>query len=87
MRRDRRLMQVALALAARPQAAPFHSIELVAHGRDRAGGRAPGLYQTGPPGSTFGLLVYDPARGEPVVPAGRLVPWGWVIECHTVSDE
>lgn len=46
---------------------------------DQAGVKAPGLYPVGPPGSTAGLLVYDPAEGSPRVPGGRLARWGLVI--------
>ncbi|HEY3789270.1 MAG TPA: hypothetical protein VGL71_10460 [Urbifossiella sp.] len=47
---------------------------------ERAEGMVPGLYALGPPGSTAGLLVYDPALGKPQVPPGRLPPWGVLIE-------
>ena len=87
MRPHKRLMRVALALAARVPAGQFHSIELAAVGQCRAGGRPPGLYRVGTAGSTAGLLVYDPAHGEPVVPDGRLTPWGLVIECHVAPEE
>ena len=87
MRRDTRLLKVALALAARGRADQFSSVELAAVGRERAEGRAPGLYRVGSPGSTGGLLVYDPAAGEPVVPPGRLAPWGTVIELHLADEE
>ena len=81
MRRDRRLVRALLALAADRRVEPFHSVELAVVGRERAGGRAPGLYRVGPEGSTVGLLVYDPAAGAPVVPAGRLAPWGLLVVC------
>lgn len=83
MRRDRRLVRMALAMAACGRVETFHSIELAAVGRERAGGRPPGLYRVGP---AIGLLVYDPTAGEPVVPTGRLAPWGTVIELH-LADE
>ena len=51
----------------------------------RAGGREPGLYPSGTPGSTAGLLVYDPEQGEPEVPPGRMSPWGLVIVCDGAS--
>jgi hypothetical protein len=44
-----------------------------------AGGRPPGLYRSGRAGSTAGVYVYDPAAGEPVVPAEHLAPWALVI--------
>ena len=49
---------------------------------ERAGGQAPGLYPVGPPGSTAGLLVYDPVEGSPRVPEGRLARWGLLIVCE-----
>ncbi len=84
MRRHKRVVAMALALAARPRPDPFRSIELAAVGSVRANGRAPGLYPLGPPG--VGLLVFDPARGEPLVPSGRLVPGGLLVECHPADD-
>jgi hypothetical protein len=51
-----------------------------------AGGRPPGLYRDGPPGSTAGVYVYDPAAGEPAVPAGHLAPWALVIGQGSRSD-
>ncbi len=78
----KRLARVAAALTARPRADQFDIIEVVAAGEDRAGGLPPGLHRTGPDGSTVGLLVYDPAAGEPAVPEGRLAPCGLVIRCH-----
>jgi hypothetical protein len=44
-----------------------------------AGGRPPGLHRVGPPGSSAGVLVYDPAGGEPRVPADQLAPWALVL--------
>lgn len=87
MRASRRVMRAALVLAARGPADPFGSIELVAVDRARAGGRPPGLYRVGAAGAAFGLLVYDPARGDPVVPAGRLAPHGLLIECHLADED
>lgn len=87
MRRDKRVVRTALIIAAQGRAEPFHSIELVAVGRDRAGGRPPGLYRCGTERPAVGLLVYDPAHGDPVVPDGRLAPWGLVIECHVADEE
>ena len=42
-----------------------------------AGGRPPGLYRTGPAGSSVGILVYDPAADEP--DTRGLSPGGVVI--------
>ena len=79
MKLDKRLAKVSEALAARGRADQFHVGEAVRVGEERAEGRAPGLYRDGPDGSLAGLLVYDPAEGEPVVPEGRLAPWGLLI--------
>jgi hypothetical protein len=43
------------------------------------GGWPPGLYRDGPPGSTAGVCVYDPAAGEPAVPTEHLAPWALVV--------
>lgn len=72
-----RLDRIELALAGRPRPGQFDVVRAVPVAN--AGGRAPGLYPEGPPGSTAGLLVYDPAAGRPQVPDGRLAPWGLVI--------
>jgi hypothetical protein len=87
MRIGKRLTKVAEALAARGRADQFHVIEVVPVGCEQAEGRAPGLYRDGPEGSLAGVLVYDPTSGEPVVPEGRLAPWGLVIRCHLPSDD
>jgi len=83
MKPGKRLARIAEALAARGRADPFHVIEAVPVGR--AEGRAPGLYRDGPAGSLAGVLVYDPAAGEPVVPDGKLAPWGLLIVCEAES--
>ena len=83
MRPNARLKKVAQVLAARGRADQFHVIEIVPVNREYAQGRVPGLYRDGPEGSLVGMLVYDPVQGEPVVPEGRLVPWGLVIRCHS----
>lgn len=77
--RDKRLARIAEALASRGRAGQFHVVEAVPVGRERAEGRPPGLYRDGPEGSRVGRLVYDPAAGEPVVPEGRLAPWGVLV--------
>ena len=74
-----RLGKVAKALAHRLPPDLFHVIEAVPV--DRAEGRKPGLYKDGPEGSLAGLLVYDPVKGEPVVPEGKLAPFGLLIVC------
>jgi hypothetical protein len=79
MRLGKRLTKVAEALAARGRADQFHVVEAVEVGAERAEGRPPGLYRDGPEGSLAGLLVFDPEEGAPVVPEGRLAPWGLVI--------
>jgi hypothetical protein len=82
MRLDKRLAKVAKVLAARGPVDQFHIIEAIPVGRDRAEGREPGLYRAGPEGSLAGVLVYDPAKGAPVVPEGRLAPWGVLVVCN-----
>jgi hypothetical protein len=74
MRLGKRLTKVATALEARGRAEWFHVVEAIRVGEERAEGRSPGLYRDGPEGSLVGMLVYDPAAGEPVVPKGRLAP-------------
>jgi hypothetical protein len=46
---------------------------------ERAGGRPLGLHRSGPPGSRVGAMVYDPAHGDPDLPAATLSPWALVI--------
>ena len=72
-------MKVAEALEARGRAEWFHVVEAIRVGAERAEGRSPGLYRDGSEGSLVGVLVYDPAKGESVVPEGRLAPWGLLI--------
>lgn len=79
MRIDKRLAKAEQTVRDRPPPGQFDVIQAVPI--DRASGREPGLYKDGPPGSTAGLLVFDPAKGEPVVPEGRLAPWGLLIVC------
>ncbi len=74
-----RLARVAKAVRDRPRADQFGVVEAVPVGDAAADGRPPGLYHSGPPGSTCGLLVFDPADEEPVVPEGQLAPWGLLI--------
>jgi hypothetical protein len=38
-----------------------------------------GLYRVGSPGSSAGVYVYDPAAGEPVLPADKVTPHTLVI--------
>jgi hypothetical protein len=86
MRLGRRLTKVEQALAARGRADQFHVIEVVPVGREQAEGRSPGLYRDGPEGSLAGIMVFDPAQGEPAVPEDRLVPFGLVIRCHLPGE-
>ncbi|AMV25163.1 hypothetical protein VT84_12260 [Gemmata sp. SH-PL17] len=79
MKLSNRLGKVAKALADRLPLDQFHIIEAVPI--SRAERRKPGLYRDGPEGSLVGRLVYDPAKGEPVVPEGKLAPFGLVIVC------
>lgn len=85
MRLGKRLTRVAEAFAARGRADQFHVIEVVPVGR--AEGRPPGLYRDGPEGSLAGVLVFDPADGEPAVPEDRLAPWGLVVRCHLPDED
>ena len=79
MRLDRRLTKLEQQARGRPAADQFGVIQAVPVGREAAEGRPIGLHRTGSPGSTAGMLVFDPAEGEPVVPEGRLAPWGLLI--------
>ena len=79
MRLGQRLTRIETTLATRGGTDQFHVVEAVPMGEERAAGRNPGLYRDGPDGPLAGLLVFDPADGEPEVPAGRLAPWGLVI--------
>jgi hypothetical protein len=38
-----------------------------------------GLYRSETPGSTSGILVFDPAQGEPEIPEDLLLPWGKML--------
>ena len=86
MRMGNRIARVEQALAARGRADQFHVVELVPAHRPEAAGRPPGLYRDGPEGSLAGILVFDPAEGEPVVPVGRLIESGLVIRCHLPGE-
>jgi hypothetical protein len=86
MRLNTRLAKVEQALATRGRADQFHVIEVVPVGREQAEGRAPGLYRDGPEGSLAGIMVFDPAQGDPVIPEGRLAPFGLVIRCHLPGE-
>ncbi len=79
MRFDKRLVKLERRAQGRPRADQFTLIVAVPADADRAQGKPPGLYPTGSPGSTTGLLVFDPTRGKPVVPEGKLAPWGLLI--------
>ncbi len=83
MRLDKRLVKLEQKAQDRPRADQFSTVEAVpvAHAK----GRPLGLYRTGTPGSTAGILVYDPAEGPPVVPEGRMPPWGLLICCDDDS--
>jgi hypothetical protein len=66
MRLGNRLSKLEREAQTLPRNDQFTTIEAipVAH----AGGRSPGLYRAGSPGSTAGILVYEPDEGEPVLP-------------------
>ena len=87
MRLGKRVAKVAQVLATRGRADWFHMIEAIPVGREEAEGRSPGLNRAGPEGSLVGLLVYDPAEGKPVVPEGRLAPFGMMIVCNYDTTE
>lgn len=79
----RQLARIAEAARRRPDPNMFTVIQAVA---TRWDARPPGLYRDGPPGSTAGRLVYDPAAGEPVAPEERLAPWGLLIVVDPACD-
>ncbi|WP_439630647.1 hypothetical protein [Gemmata sp.] len=67
-----RIERAERALKDRPRADQFTTVQAVPVGR--SGGLPLGLHADGPPGSTAGVLVYDPAAGRPAVPEGRMAP-------------
>jgi hypothetical protein len=73
-----RLAKLEQALAGRMPSGQFSTVQALPV--DRSEGMKPGLYPIGSPGSTAGLLVYDPSKGPATVPDGRLPPWGMLIE-------
>jgi hypothetical protein len=77
---ETRLDRLAAAIRDRSSASRFDLVQAIAV--EHAGGKKPGLYADGPPGSLAGLLVYDPVQGEPRVPEERMSPWGLVIVCE-----
>jgi len=74
---EARLDRLAHAIRDRMPSGMFDVVQAVPI--DGANGMAPGLYPHGPPGSTAGVLIYDPALGEPQLPPGRMSPWGLLI--------
>ena len=74
---EARLDRLLDAIADMPVPGLFDVVQAIAV--DKAGGRAPGLYPHGPPGSTGGVLVFDPAQGKPRVPTGKMSPHGLLI--------
>ena len=81
MRLEQRVAKLEARERTRLQPDQFGVITAVPVGSDRAEDRPAGLYWTGSPGSTAGMLVFDPAEGEPQVPEGRLAAWGLFIVC------
>ncbi|MFO0804413.1 MAG: hypothetical protein U0791_14980 [Gemmataceae bacterium] len=72
-----RLARVEKSLEGRTRSGQFDVVQAIeVH---NAEGLKPGLYPTGPPGSTAGILVYDPADGGPHMPPDRMPPWGLMI--------
>ena len=47
--------------------------------RDAPPGFPVGLYRVGSPGSSAGVYVYDPARGEPVLPPDKVTQHTLII--------
>jgi hypothetical protein len=80
---DARLERLEQAMEGRTLPGQFDIVQALPV--DRAQGREPGLYPVGPPGSTAGLLVYDPAKGRAKVPEGRMPPWGLLIESESAT--
>jgi hypothetical protein len=63
----------------RPPPDQLYFVLAVPIGEPLTGGRSPGLYRDGPPGSTAGVLVFDPAAGAPEVPNDQLPPWALMV--------
>jgi hypothetical protein len=66
MRLGNRLAKLEREARARPPRGQFKTIEAIPV--SYAEGRTPGLFPAGSPGSTAGILVYDPAEGLPLSP-------------------
>lgn len=77
--RTARLNRLERIVHDRPDPRRFSVVQAVTTNVDP---RPPGLYRDGPPGSTAGLLVYDPAIGVPVMPERQMAPWGLLIVCE-----
>jgi hypothetical protein len=69
---DKRLERVQKQVGVRPVAGLFDIIEVVPVSCGK--GRPPGLYNAGGPGSTAGILLFDPALGRPKPPLERMAP-------------
>jgi hypothetical protein len=71
-RLEKRLERLEQQVAERPRTDLFDCIHVapVSCGN----GRPPGLYNAGGPGSTAGVLLYDPALGFPEPPLDRMAP-------------
>ena len=81
MRLGGRLTRLEEQYRDRPRRDLLSVLTAVPVGEPEAERRGPGLYRSERVGSTAGVLVFDPARGEPVVPDGALAAWGLVIVC------
>lgn len=79
----KRLDEIEIVLAMRPDPHKLDVIQAIPTAF--AGGRAPGLYHVGPPGSTAGVLVYDPALGSPVLPRNEQTEHAMFIVCEPTS--
>ncbi len=72
-----RLERIAGALEARSRASLFEVVVAARVGTEEAEGLPVGLHRTGSPGSTAGLLVFDPAKGRPRCPMAHWPRGGW----------
>jgi len=74
-----RIARLERELECRPAPDQLSFVTAVPVGEPWAEGRDVGLYRSETPGSTSGILVFDPAQGEPVLPDDVLLPWGKML--------
>ena len=79
MRLAGRITRLERELESRPAPDQLSFVTAVPVGDPWAEGRGVGLYRAETPGSTSGILVFDPAEGEPVLPDDVLLPWGKML--------